>query len=54
MLDICEQFGSPVYVYDADKIISQYHRLVNAFKGTKIKVKYAVKALLQRADTDAR
>ncbi len=45
LLDIAQEFGTPVYVYDADKIISQYHRLVKAFKGSKIKIKYAQKAL---------
>lgn len=45
LLEICSRFDTPVYVYDAAKIISQYHRLINAFEGTKIKVKYACKAL---------
>ncbi|HYG14496.1 MAG TPA: diaminopimelate decarboxylase, partial [Bacteroidia bacterium] len=45
LLEVCSRFDTPVYVYDAAKIISQYHRLVNAFEGTKIKVKYACKAL---------
>ena len=46
LLAIAETFGSPVYVYDADRIISQYNRLYNAFKGVKkIKLNYAVKAL---------
>ena len=28
LLQIAKDFGSPVYVYDADKIISQYNRLI--------------------------
>ncbi|MEP5339529.1 MAG: diaminopimelate decarboxylase [Algibacter sp.] len=46
LLKIVEEYGSPVYVYDAEKIGSQYKRLTNAFKGVKtLKVNYAVKAL---------
>lgn len=45
LLDVCQQFDTPVYVYDAAKIVSQYERLVNAFEGTNIKIKYAMKAL---------
>jgi diaminopimelate decarboxylase len=46
LLKIAQDFGSPVYVYDAEKIVSQYQRLTNAFKGVKtLKINYAVKAL---------
>lgn len=46
LLEVAQQFGSPVYVYDAEKIISQYHRLTNAFsKVEKLRINYAVKAL---------
>ena len=46
LLDIAEQYGSPVYVYDSAKIVSQYERLSNAFGGVKkLKLNYAVKAL---------
>jgi diaminopimelate decarboxylase len=44
LLDIAEEFGTPLYVYDADRIVSQYHKLTNAFKTTRVKLKYAVKA----------
>ena len=27
LLQVAEEFGSPVYVYDAEKIIFQYNRL---------------------------
>ena len=43
--DIAAQFGAPVYVYNGEKIVSQYERLVNAFKPLNVKVKYACKAL---------
>jgi diaminopimelate decarboxylase len=45
LLDVCKEFGAPVYVYDGDKIVAQYKRLINAFKGANIRLKYAVKAL---------
>ncbi|QYA27052.1 diaminopimelate decarboxylase [Gramella sp. MT6] len=45
LLSVAEKFGSPVYVYDADKIISQYKRLTNAFKVDNLRIHYAVKAL---------
>ncbi len=44
-LDICEKFETPLYVYDADKILSQYNKLKNAFKDADVKIKYACKAL---------
>lgn len=46
LLQIAQDFGSPVYVYDAEKIEYQYKRLTNAFKNVKhLKINYAVKAL---------
>ena len=46
LLKIAKDFGSPVYVYDAEKIIFQYKRLTSAFKKVKhVKINYAVKAL---------
>jgi diaminopimelate decarboxylase len=45
LLSIAEEFGSPVYVYDADVIASQYNRLKNAFKVNELRIHYAVKAL---------
>ena len=39
-------FGSPLYVYDANKIKHQYNRLVKSFKSVKnLQLNYAVKAL---------
>jgi diaminopimelate decarboxylase len=43
--DICNQFGTPLYVYDADKIVTQLKTLQNAFAESNVKVKYAAKAL---------
>ena len=43
---LATEFGSPLYVYDADKIAFQYKRLQSAFnKVERFKVHYAVKAL---------
>ena len=39
------EFGSPLYVYDAEKIESQFLKLTSAFKGVKMRVKYATKSL---------
>ena len=43
-LSIAETYGTPLYVYDGDKIISQYQRLKKAFTGIEFKIKYACKA----------
>lgn len=46
LIKVTKDFGSPVYVYDAEKIVSQYNRLKNAFgKIDDLKINYAVKAL---------
>jgi len=42
---VAEEFGTPVYVYHAEKIELQYKRLLNAFPGVKVKLHYALKAL---------
>lgn len=45
-LKIAEDLACPVYVYDSEKIESQYKRLISAFKKVKkVKINYAVKAL---------
>jgi diaminopimelate decarboxylase len=46
LLSVAEQYGSPIYVYDAEKIESQYNRLTSAFsKVERLRINYAVKAL---------
>ena len=46
LLNITEAYGSPVYVYNAETIESQYKRLTSAFKKVKqVRINYAVKAL---------
>ena len=44
-LEIVEQYGCPLYVYDYDIIERQYKRLTDAFSGVKLKINYACKSL---------
>ena len=46
LLTIAAEFGSPIYVYDAAKIQSQYERLTRAFSSiASVRIHYAAKAL---------
>ncbi len=45
LLDLCEEFGTPLYVYDAEQISSQFKKIQNAFSELDLKIKYACKAL---------
>ncbi|MES2703612.1 MAG: diaminopimelate decarboxylase [Bacteroidota bacterium] len=45
LTEIAGQFGSPVYVYHAEKITEQYQKLTDAFSGYPTKFFYACKAL---------
>ncbi|MEO1433960.1 MAG: diaminopimelate decarboxylase [Bacteroidota bacterium] len=45
VLDICNEFGTPLYIYDANKMKAQYERLTKAFPKNRLKVLYACKAL---------
>ncbi|RYY57212.1 MAG: diaminopimelate decarboxylase [Chitinophagaceae bacterium] len=42
---IAAEFGTPVYVYHAEKIEEQYGRLVDAFRDSNVVIYYACKAL---------
>lgn len=44
LLEVSEQFGTPIYVYDGNKIKQQYDKLKSAFKQVNVKIKYACKA----------
>jgi diaminopimelate decarboxylase len=44
LLEAAAEFGTPLYVYDGNKVEEQYKRLTAAFKGINFKVKYACKA----------
>ncbi|MEJ7627732.1 MAG: diaminopimelate decarboxylase [Ferruginibacter sp.] len=43
--NIAGEFGSPVYIYHAEKIKEQYQKLENAFKNCDAKIFYACKSL---------
>jgi diaminopimelate decarboxylase len=45
LIEIAEQYGTPVYVYHAERIKEQYQRLLSAFSNTNAKFFYAAKAL---------
>lgn len=45
VLDLANEFGLPLYVYDADKIVEKIGTLQSAFRGVQLKIKYAAKAL---------
>jgi Diaminopimelate decarboxylase len=45
LIDIAKEFGTPVYVYHAEKIKEQYNKLVSAFSIIDTKFFYACKAL---------
>jgi len=45
LANIADEFGTPLYVYDADKIKEQYNKLTTAFKNTDTVFFYACKAL---------
>lgn len=45
LISLTEKYGSPLYVYDANVIESQYTRMMNAFSSVKdVKLNYAVKS----------
>lgn len=43
-LELCKEFGTPLYVYDSSIMEHQYKRLIDAFKVKKLKINYAGKA----------
>ncbi|HSI75206.1 MAG TPA: diaminopimelate decarboxylase [Lunatimonas sp.] len=45
LTDLAKQYGTPLYVYDGEKILSQVEAIKNAFSKVKLKIKYATKAL---------
>ncbi|MCO6497702.1 MAG: diaminopimelate decarboxylase [Chitinophagaceae bacterium] len=42
---IAHKYGTPVYIYDTEKISSQYHSLTNEFSDQSVRFFYACKAL---------
>ena len=49
LLEVARQFGTPLYVYDAERIASQIQRLRDAFPYPNVRFKYAAKALTNQA-----
>jgi diaminopimelate decarboxylase len=45
LVDIANEFGTPVYIYHAEKIAEQYSKLKKAFEGCDARFFYAAKAL---------
>ena len=46
VLDVCEKYGTPLYVYDAQVMARQFQTLQQAFSAVKqLRINYAVKAL---------
>ena len=45
LVDIANEFGTPVYVYHAECIERQYNKLKNAFKNSNARFFYACKSL---------
>ena len=46
VLDLARQYGTPLFVYDSQKIIAQYKKMTSALSGVKqVKINYACKAL---------
>ena len=45
LLNCIKEFGTPLYVYHAERINEQYQRLLKAFEGTDVRFFYAAKAL---------
>jgi diaminopimelate decarboxylase len=45
LIDIADEFGTPVYVYHAERIAEQYKKLQKAFAGSNARFFYACKSL---------
>jgi diaminopimelate decarboxylase len=45
VLDMCREFGTPLYIYNGDMIVEKLHILQEAFTGVPLRIKYAAKAL---------
>jgi diaminopimelate decarboxylase len=45
LIELTRQFGTPLYVYDAEKIVFQLKMLKTAFSASDVRIKYAAKAL---------
>lgn len=44
LLDLANEYGTPLYVYDGDMVVQRYKDLFNFIKWPKLKIHYAMKA----------
>jgi diaminopimelate decarboxylase len=44
LLEMCQQFKTPFYLYDLNQVISQYRSLYSYIKWPKLRIYYALKA----------
>ncbi len=44
LLEAAEKFGTPLYVYDGDRVVQRYNDLYDFIKYPKLKIHYAMKA----------
>lgn len=49
LVDTANQFGTPLYCYDASRITEQYQKLKSAFVGCDVRFFYAAKALTNQS-----
>ena len=40
--ELCHKYGLPLYIYDGDKMISQYNKMKNAFYYSNFKINYTL------------
>ncbi|MCL6258914.1 diaminopimelate decarboxylase [Aquiflexum sp. TKW24L] len=45
LIGLANEYGTPLYVYDGDKILNKVKLLQKSFSGVQLKIKYATKAL---------
>ena len=44
LIDLAQEYGTPLYVYDGEKILEKVKLLQKSFSGVNLKIKYATKA----------
>jgi diaminopimelate decarboxylase len=45
LISLAKEYGTPLYVYDGDKILEKVKLIQQSFSGVNLKIKYATKAL---------
>ncbi|MCB0756788.1 MAG: diaminopimelate decarboxylase, partial [Flavobacteriales bacterium] len=49
LLSLAGEYGTPLFIYNADIMERQYNRLKSAFEGVNLNIQYACKALSNQA-----